>query len=162
MLSVILRTHSSSNPNPPAKSITRISNSLRFNAQLYRYLSADFLTSYSHSKTDTDTSQFGDAILNLRYRPSEILSLRGGYTTYFLDNDNTDRLDLNLNLQLINNQKTRLTLTATHTQSDRTTDNIGLVGSWDISRNLSLSTQANYRIAQRHVYNFLINLSLWL
>jgi outer membrane usher protein FimD/PapC len=88
--------------------------------------------------------------------------LRGGYTTYFLDNDNTDRLDLNLNLQLINNQKTRLTLTATHTQSDRTTDNIGLVGSWDISRNLSLSTQANYRIAQRHVYNFLINLSLWL
>jgi hypothetical protein len=143
-------------------SVTRISNSLRFNAQLYRYLSADFLTSYSHSKTDTDTSQFGDAILNLRYRPSEILSLRGGYTTYFLDNDNTDRLDLNLNLQLINNQKTRLTLTATHTQSDRTTDNIGLVGSWDISRNLSLSTQANYRIAQRSVYNFLINLSLWL
>jgi outer membrane usher protein FimD/PapC len=90
------------------------------------------------------------------------LSLRGGYSTYFLDNDRSDRLDLNLNLQLVNNQKTRLTFTATHTQSDRTTDNIGLVGSWDISRNLSLSTLANYRFAQQSVYNFLINLSLWL
>ena len=144
------------------KNITRISNALRFNAQLYKYLSADFLTSYSHSKTDIDTSQFGDAILNLRYRPSEILSLRGGYSTYFLDNDRSDRLDLNLNLQLVNNQKTRLTFTATHTQSDRTTDNVALVGSWDISRNLFLSTQANYRFAQRNVYNFIINLSLWL
>ncbi|KPK25464.1 MAG: hypothetical protein AMJ61_11885, partial [Desulfobacterales bacterium SG8_35_2] len=144
------------------KRITSITNSLRFNAQLYRYLAADLLTSYSHSKTDTDTGQTGDAILNLRYRPSEILSLRGGYATYFLDNDKSDRLDLNLTLQLINNQKTRLSLFASHIQSDSTTDNIGLTGTWEISRNLSLTSQANYRFAERHIYNFRLNLSLWL
>jgi len=141
---------------------TSINNRIVLNAQLLKYLSGDFTTSYTHREFDLDTTDNADAIFSLRYRPSDILSLRGSYTTYFLDRDTTDKFDLNMNLMLISTLKTRLTFTATHRQSDETTDNFGLVGSWDIGRNLSLLTQGNYLMAEKNTYNFRINLSLGL
>jgi hypothetical protein len=137
-----------------------ISSSLRFNARLYRNLNMDLSSSYSSREDDTDTSQNLDAKINFRYRPSEILSLRGGYSSYFLDSESTDKFDLAMNLRLVNTRKTRLTFTATHTQADNTSDNFALAGSWDISKYMSLVTQGNFRVADTNTYNFRINLSL--
>ena len=135
-----------------------ISSRLSLNAKLYRYLFGDFITNYTHRKRETETFQDASAQFNLRYRPSDLLALRGGYTTFFLDSETDDQLNLNLSLFVINTYKARLTLAATHIQARETSDNFSFVGSWDISRYLTLLTQGNYRLADRDSYNFRINL----
>jgi hypothetical protein len=140
---------------------TTLSNRLNLNARLYRNLTSDLVISWRQIETEGDSSQTADANLSLRYRPSDFLGLRGTYTTTFIsDTPRPDRFSLGLDLQLVNTQKTRLTLNATHTQADQTSDNFALFGSWEISRNLSLLTRGSYTMAVRNAYSFQASLSL--
>lgn len=138
---------------------TSFSSSLEFNAQLYRDLSADFLTSYINTENDNRSNESASARLSLHYRPSDLLSLRGTYATFFLDSDASDELGLNLALTLLRTDKTRLVFNALHNQAETRIDTFGLNGSWTISRYFTMLARGNYRVAARNAYSFQVSLS---
>jgi hypothetical protein len=138
-----------------------LSTGLDLNARLYRSLFADFKTTYSQSEeSDRDRLERADASFGLRYRPSELIAILGDYKTYFGDETPDDELRINLNLRLLQTYKTTLTLTALHSQRGTDANQaLGLVGNWDISRNLQFQGRGNYRFDDINTYNFSLNLN---
>jgi hypothetical protein len=160
------------NNHPVSKTTaTSFSSRLNLNARLTRALIADFTTSYSENDTVTESSdslinteptssESGRAILSLQYRPSDLLALRGSYTTYFIGIDRIDEKDIGMTLALLRTEKARLTLTASHNQAATTSDNFLLMGSWDINKRLSLLTQSSLSLGDLYRYSILTTLTL--
>jgi hypothetical protein len=128
-------------------------------AQLTRNLAADLVPSWRLTEDD-DRTQSGDVRFGLRYRPSDLLSMRGDYTTFFGDLKREDSYNLSMNLRLVQTDKTRLLFTATRNKANQTTDNFGLDGNWNISRNLFMRSRLNYRMGETNAYSFQVNLTL--
>ena len=139
-----------------------VSSRLDLRAQLYRDLFADIITSYGYREFETGTFQGGDASLGLRYRPSDMLALRGTYTTYLGDNLSDDRLNLILNLTLINNFKSRLGFNANYVRATTQSTLFTMTWNWNISRYFVLVSSAGYRIGDTKSYNFVTALSFGL
>ncbi len=138
-----------------------ISGGLDLNARLAKYLFADFLSNYAKRKdADGETTQVYDLSLGLSYRPSPLLSVRGDYKSYFGDFERDDEFRLNAVLRLLDTYKTQLTINGSHNQrGSESTQNVGLVGTWTISRNLFLQGRGNYRFADLNTYNFSFDLN---
>jgi hypothetical protein len=150
---------------------TSFSSRLNLNAKLTRTLIADFTTSYSTNDSVTESfdssvntgpssSESGRGVLSLQYRPSDLLALRGSYTTYFLGAERVDEKSIGMTLGLLRTEKTRLTLVASRNQAATTNTNFLLTGSWDISRRLSMLTQSSLSIGELYRYSILTTLTL--
>jgi hypothetical protein len=138
-----------------------ISSALDLNARLTKHLFADFLSNFANRKDDDgETTQVYDIKLGLSYRPSPLLSVRADYKSYFGDFDRDDEIRLNAVIRILDTHKTQLTMNGTHNQrGSESSQNIGLVGTWDISRNLYLQGRGNYRFADLDTYNFSFDLN---
>ncbi len=140
---------------------TSFASRLDLKAQLNRKLFADLLTNYRRGKNQTASTQNSDVTLSLLYRASDLLALRGDYTTYFGDRASVDKMNLGLFLVLLRTNKTRLELNVTHSQADEKSEFIGLDGSWAINKNFSLQTRCNYRITEEtNIYDFFVYLTM--
>lgn len=133
---------------------------LNLNARLTRKLTADLIANFRTTDRDTGAAKTADANLNLQYRPSALLLLRVFYTAFLLDSTQEDILGAGFNLALLRTYKTRLNLNYSFVQAEETSQNIGVNGSWDISRNLSLNTRASYILADADFYNLQVSLNL--
>ena len=147
------------------------SSRLNLNAKLTRSLVADFTTSYgvnetvvvnpgSSASSEPETSESARGILGLQYRPSDLLALSGSYTTFLLGPPRSDEMSIGMTMGLVRTQKTRLTLVANRSQADTESTSALLLGSWDISRSLSMLSQASYSFGQNYVYSFMASLTL--
>ena len=145
--------------NGSVSSTQSFSGRLDLQSRLRRDLTADLITNYNRTETGVTDVQTIDSKLSLRYRPSELLALRGSYTKAFGDFERKDILELGGNLRLLLTPKTRLTLSVSHRQQDESRQTIGLLGDWEISRNLFLQGRGSYFLAERNSYNFGLNLS---
>ena len=123
-------------------------------------LASDLVTSYRRATDDDDKSQSTDVRAGLRYRPSDLLSMRGSYTTYFGDFTKEDIYNLAMNLRLLYTDKTRLLFSANRIKANDTIDTFSLDGNWDISRNLFMRSRTSYRMGELNSYFFQINLTL--
>jgi hypothetical protein len=152
---------------------TSSSARIELDARLSRRLSADVNVNYSDTETDrlikesgvddapsSTESQTASSTLNLRYRPSSYLSLRGFYTTYFLDSSQADATGASLTLALLRTSKARLTMNYSYRLAEESTHNLNLNGSWDITRKLALTSRASYSMAQTDFYAIETTLSL--
>lgn len=146
--------------DPEVDETTTFTSRLNLNARLTRQLIADLIANYRTSERTTGDSETADATLNLQYRPSTLLLVRGFYTAYLLDSTQEDVLGGGFDLALLRTRKTRLTLTYSVVQADETSQNFGLNGSWDISQNLSLQTQGNYIMSEADFYSIQASLNL--
>jgi hypothetical protein len=140
-------------------------NTSRFqlNARLTKKLIADLTLNYTDRKAESDdfseNTESSSARVNLQYRPSDLLALRGNYVTNFTG-DKVDSWNVNVDLGLLRTDKARLTMNLNHRQAEQTSDRIYLNGSWDISKNLSLITKANYTITDVSFYAFEFQMNL--
>ena len=76
------------------------------------------------------------------------------------DRQRDDEFRLNAVLRLVDTYKTQLTINGSHNQrGSESTQNVGLVGTWTISRNLFLQGRGNYRFADLNTYNFSFDLN---
>lgn len=149
------------------------------NARLTPKLTADFTANYRDNESETfrlendpdtglpefvpitNSTSSTDSTLSLLYRPSDLLSLRLTSTNYWSGTDQSDILDFSLNLALLRTRNTRLNLVYTRSQGEVTSNRYNLSGSWDISRNLSLQGQFNYRSSEGvDNWNTLLQLAL--
>jgi len=140
--------------------VNAIASRLGLNAQLYRSLYGTIITNYSNTDAAGDNRQLANTNFNLRYRPSDLLSLYGNYTTFFLDDPSTDRLSLSMNLTLMNTYKSRMELGANLNKVESTTKSVVMKWSWDISDYFALTSDANYLFANRNTYSFRVTLSM--
>lgn len=130
-------------------------------AKLYRSLTAFVTANQSNSKNEIrGRSQSSDTTFRVSYRPSDILALQSSYTMHFGDDDRTDSLASSIELYLLRTYKSRLSFFANHIQADDTVDNFRVIGSWDISDYLSLSTNGNYSMGETDNYTLNINLAM--
>lgn len=114
----------------------------------------DFPRLTKSSPTTADTS------LVLSYRPSNYLSLRGFFTTYFLDSTQDDRMGAGLTLALLRTSKTRVTMDYNIVYVDEVINSFGLNGSWNISHALSLQGRTNYTMSDSDFYSAQLSLNL--
>lgn len=139
------------------------SSRLDLTARLTRALTADLTTNYARGETDgEDTRQTASSKLQLLYRPSDLLAMRGSYETDLLGPQKPDVMTLGMTLSLLHTAKARLDLDSSFRQSDQSNTNFGLSGSWAISRNMSMQTQGHYSMAQVSTYDFFVSMNLHL
>lgn len=136
------------------------SSRLNLNARLTRALIADLTTNYRESEREDDTRQTADSTLTLQYRPSALLLVRGFYTTYLLDSLQDDSMGAGLTLALLRTSKTRVNLDYNMAYSDQLSQRVGVNGSWNLSRALSLQTRTNYTFAETDFYSAQVSLNL--
>lgn len=144
-------------------------------SQLRKTLNVDLQTSYSFSNSDlvispdghlghgttvfdNTSSEGGETILTINWRPSDILSFSlRGYTIYDGEEENQYGGYFNANYLVFRTSKTNFTLTYwLNTASNRdTVNNFGLVWGWDISKYFTLNTSGNYVISEvENSWNF--------
>jgi len=147
------------------------STRLNLNAQLTRALTADLATTYRTNQSEIESpdisaapgrtsSEGADAKFGLQYRPSALLALSGAYTTFFAGEPRSDEITMSMTLALLRTDKARFNLLASRSQAETSSNSVSLNGSWDISRKLSLLTQANYAYGDTYFYSILTTLSL--
>lgn len=139
-----------------------ISSSLSLDAQLLEQLRADFRVSCSETDTDGETKRTGVLNLHAYYRPSDLLALHWGHKNNLFANSRREE-SLGVVLGLITNDKTRLTLSSTHTQRSPGgfLHRFALSGNWRISRYLTLRGTSNYNLLEQgNFYSMRIDLSL--
>lgn len=137
------------------------STRLDLNARLLPSLTADLIANNRQSGGDAGPGTSStDTTLSLRYRPSELLSLRLTGTRVWSGLDAPDVLTANLDLALVRTQKTQLDLRYTFRQADETSNRFGLNGSWNISRNLYFQTRADYTFAEFNSWRVEADLAL--
>jgi hypothetical protein len=130
-------------------------------ARLYRNLTAYVASNYNNNDNELNgKSETGNATFTLNCRPSDILNLQASYNTFFLEDERSDGLSANMELYLLRTYKSRLSFYASHTQSDNTVDSFSVVGSWDISDYLTLTTNGTYSMGLANIYSFYVNLSM--
>ena len=125
---------------------------ISLSARLFARLTADLETSETrYYKPITDTARYSS--LKLNYRPSDYLAMDLRYVHIWLGPEG-DFLRYNLNLALLRTYKTRVDFLYAFqkTENDWARNNFGLQLNWDISRVLTLRSQANY---------LLYNLDAW-
>lgn len=133
---------------------------LNLNARLTRKLTADLIANYRTTDRETAVAETADVNLNLQFRPSALLLMRVFYTAFLLDSALGDVMGAGFNLALLRTYKTRLNLNYSFVRAEETSQNIGVTGSWDISRHLFLNTRANYILAESDFYNLQVSLNL--
>lgn len=137
------------------------SSRLILTARLFEPLTAELTSDYNNrDREGEEKSETASERLNLLYRPSDLLALTGSYTTFLLDSENSDILLATMDLALLRTNKARFNLIYSFRQADNTLNSFALTGSWDISHNLALQTQANYTISEVSIYNFFASMSL--
>jgi hypothetical protein len=147
------------------------SSRLNLNAHLTRALTADFGTSYRTNQSEIESpdvssgprrtsSEGADAKLGLQFRPSALLALSGAYTMFFAGEPRSDEMSVSMTLALLRTEKARFNLLASRSQAETSSNSVSLNGSWDISRHLSLLTQANLAYGETYFYSILTTLSL--
>jgi hypothetical protein len=140
-----------------------MSSRVELNAQIRDNLFGDLTVLYSVSESDTTEKRQVTAVgLNLFYRPSELLSLRGQGKVSFAE-ITSNELTAGMHLSLIQTHKTRLFLASQHTRSSRNNKiyhNFSLNGNWDIRTNLALRGGGGYNIGDINSYSLRLDLSL--
>jgi hypothetical protein len=131
-------------------------------AKLHRKLTG-YLT-YNYNIKDDEISgkaESANGIITLSYQPSDLLAMQGSYRAFFFDSTAPNVLSGSMELFLLRTSKSRLTLKAAYSQDDTQTINtFGMLGSWNISDYLSLTTSGNYFLGQDSFYSFNANLSM--
>lgn len=135
---------------------------LDITARLHRYLTAYASGDYTTRDNErTGKRENAKATCSVNYRPSSMLSLTSNYSAFFLDDDRSDALTASMELYLLNTYKSRLSVTASHTQADETFNDFRVIGNWDISDIFSFTGSGNYSMApSRDTYNFYLSLAM--
>lgn len=136
-------------------------------SQLRKTLNVDLQTNYNFSNSDviilagghsahgsstfeSSSSESGETLLTVSWRPSDILSFSlRGYSLYGPETDTEYGGYFNTNYLVFRTSKTNLTLSYwLNAGSDKDTiNNFGLVWGWDISNYFTLNTSGNYILA---------------
>jgi len=136
---------------------TRLDVTARLRRSLTAYVSAN------HSVSDnqlTGRSQSAFVVFRLNYRPSDLLSMQSSYSKFLGDDNRADALNGSIELYLLRTRKARLSVLASHVQTDDTLDNFRMLGSWDVSEVFTLTTSGLYTLGPVNSYSFLVNLSM--
>ena len=94
------------------------------------------------------------------YRPSELLALHGSCDKDIIRSEVPATLLLGMNLTMLRTNKARVNLVTNYRHADKSSSNFVLTGSWDINRNWSLQSKANYTLAEQYHYDFFVSMSL--
>ena len=139
-----------------------LSSRLDITARLHRYVTAYGSGDYSKRDNEkTGEQENARGTFSVNYRPSSMLSVTSQYSAYFLDDDRSDTLTASMELFVLNTNKSRLSLTASHTQADETFNDFRVIGNWEISDYLSFTGNGNYSMApERDTYSFYLSLAL--
>ena len=138
-----------------------LSSRLDITARLYRSLTGFLTVNQSTSVNEvTGDSETTSMVYRLNYRPSDLLAMQASYSDFFGDDERSSALSGSIEVYLLRTYKSRLSLLATHVQSDSVSDNFRMIGSWDVSDFFTLTTSGTYNISDVSNYSFQVNLSM--